>query len=275
MELVIVDGVTLAVEQAGRGEPVVFIHGASIADAFGPLLVEPTLTDSFRLITYRRRGYEGSSPVSGMISVRQQASDCRSLIEHLGHRAVHLVGHSFGGAVALQLALDAPQVVHSLALLEPALMIGGSRQAYRDSLEDGVRRYRSQGPEVVVDAMMNARWPGFRDGLERALPGAFSQAIRDSAASFESELPALLDWNFGEDEARLIAQPTLSVLGEKSGSLSPRFEEAHGWLLSSIEHSEGYVLPGAHHFLQIENPKQMANALASFFGRHPIEGAST
>ena len=88
------EGIILAVDEAGSGEPVVLIHGALIADAFQPLLTEPALADSYRLITYRRRGYEGSSSVSGSFSLQEQASDCAGLIRHLGLKRAHLVGQT-------------------------------------------------------------------------------------------------------------------------------------------------------------------------------------
>ncbi len=64
----------------------------------------------------------------------QQAADCRRLLEVLGADRAHLVGHSYGGAIALQLATDAPDLVQTLALLEPALMVGSSGPDYRESL---------------------------------------------------------------------------------------------------------------------------------------------
>jgi pimeloyl-ACP methyl ester carboxylesterase len=109
----------LEYEVSGRGEPVVFIHGAFIADTFRPLLAEPSLAGRYRLILYHRRGYAGSSRASEPVSVARQAADCRALLRHLGVERAHVVGHSYGGIVALQLALDTPGVVHSLALLEP------------------------------------------------------------------------------------------------------------------------------------------------------------
>ncbi|HEX2339337.1 MAG TPA: alpha/beta fold hydrolase [Vicinamibacterales bacterium] len=71
---------------------------------------------------YHRRGYAGSSPVRPPFSLSQQAADCRALLGHLRVERTHVVGHSSGGSIALQLALDAPEVVHSLVLLEPALL---------------------------------------------------------------------------------------------------------------------------------------------------------
>jgi len=57
MERAVVDGVALAYEIVGQGEPVMFIHGGFVADALRPLLAEPTLAGRYRLLRYHRRGY--------------------------------------------------------------------------------------------------------------------------------------------------------------------------------------------------------------------------
>jgi 3-oxoadipate enol-lactonase len=195
---------------------VICIHGAFIADAFQPLLTEPSLASRYQLITYRRRGYGNSSRTSGPISFAQQAADCGALLAHLGVQQAHVVGHSFGGATALQLALDTPLVVHSLALIEPALMIGASGGRYREALSRGRQRYREADPAVVVDGFLQARWPGYQERLDRLVPGAFAQAVADAGTWFEIDVPALLTWHFDATEARQISQPVLSVLGGES-----------------------------------------------------------
>jgi len=80
----------------------------------------------------------------------------------------------------------------------------------------------------------------------------------------------LLDWEFGEAEARQISAPVLCVLGGQSEMLWPRFGETHRRLLSWLPQTESFVLPGATHFLQVENPRGIAEALATFFARHPM-----
>ena len=270
MDRASLDGAELEYEVSGTGEPVVFIHGAFIADTFRPLLAEPSLAGRYRLILYHRRGYAGSSRASGPVSIARQAADCRALLHHLGVERAHVVGHSYGGDVALQLALDAPGVVHSLALLEPALMVGASAQGYRESLARGVERYREAGAAVVVDEFLQARWPGYRAALDRVLPGAFAQAVADAGTWFERELPGQLDWRFGEAEARRISQPALSVLGGESDALWPRFGETHRLLLAWLPHAEGFVLPGTTHLMQLQDPRGMAEALAAFWARHPL-----
>jgi pimeloyl-ACP methyl ester carboxylesterase len=265
-----VDGAELEYEASGTGEPVVFIHGAFIADTFRLLLAEPSLADGYQLVLYHRRGYAGSSRTSGPIGIAEQAADCRALLRHLGAERAHVVGHSYGGAVALQLTLDIPDVVHSLALLEPALMVGENARGYRESLARSIERYREVGAAVAVHEALEARWPGYRAALDLDRPGAFAQAVVDAHTPFEFELPGLLAWRFGEAEARRISQPALSVLGGESEALWSRFGETHRLLLAWLPHAEGVILPGATHFPQVQAPRGLAEALAAFWRRHRL-----
>jgi pimeloyl-ACP methyl ester carboxylesterase len=270
MERATIDGIELEYELSGAGDPVVCIHGAFIADAFRPLLHEPGRSGRYQIIAYHRRDYAGSSRCAGCVGVAGQAADCRGLLRHLGIERAHVVGHSYGGAVALQLALDSPNMVHSLALLEPALMVGDSAQGYRESLARSIERFRDAGAPGVVDEFLQARWPGYRGDLDRILPGAFAQAVNDAETTFECELPGLLDWSFGQAEARRIRRPVLSMLGGASDALWPRFGETHRLLLAWLPNAEGFVLPGAAHMMQIEDPRGVAEALVAFWSRHPI-----
>ena len=72
------------------------------------------LTEGHQLILYHRRGYAGSTHSNSPLSIAQQAADCRDLMQHLGVKRAHIVGHSYGGAIALQLALDGADAVRGL-----------------------------------------------------------------------------------------------------------------------------------------------------------------
>jgi pimeloyl-ACP methyl ester carboxylesterase len=182
LERVRTDGAELAYEVSGTGESVVFIHGAFIADTFRPLLAESSLAGRYRLILYHRRGYVGSSRDDGPADVTQQAADCQALLRHLGVERAHIAGHSYGGCVALQLALDTPVMVGSLVLLEPGLMVGASAAGYREALARGAERYRAVGAAVAVEEFHQARWPGYGTALEWGIvtaPEALSRHLLD------------------------------------------------------------------------------------------------
>jgi pimeloyl-ACP methyl ester carboxylesterase len=105
MEHAKINGIELAHEVVGSGEAVLLIHGSHIADALQPLVAEPALK-RFRRIRYHRRGLgESTRPVeAGPTSVAVQAEGAVGLLDHVGADRAHVVGHSLGGAIALELA---------------------------------------------------------------------------------------------------------------------------------------------------------------------------
>ena len=109
MQHVKVNGVEVAYEVAGRGEPILFIHGAHVADAMRPLVEDPAL-ERFQRIRYHRRGVGGSScpPEARATAVAVHADDAVALLEQLEVDRAHLVGHSSGGSIALEIACRHP-----------------------------------------------------------------------------------------------------------------------------------------------------------------------
>ncbi len=250
-----VDGVELEYATRGTGEPVVLVHAGIFADWFKPLVEGPALGARYRVVSYHRVGYAGSSRVAGPLSIAQQAAHVRALMRHLGIERGHLVGHSSGGNIALQLALDAPQMVHSLVLMAPVF-----------------EAFRAGDRARAIDAFMrNVSGPGYRAVLDHVLPGAFEQAVVDADTFFGQELPALQAWSLRREDAARIAQPALSVLGAKSTQVSPIWRERHEMVLTWLTKAEALVVPEATHLLHVEHPRAVAEALADFFARHPFK----
>ena len=121
MERAKVNGVELEYEVRGAGQPVLLID-MLIADCFVPLLTEPALADRYQLIRYHKRGWVGSTHTPPPVSIGEHAADAAALLEHLGVRRAHIAGHSTGASIGAQLALDHPEKVHTLTLLEPTLV---------------------------------------------------------------------------------------------------------------------------------------------------------
>jgi pimeloyl-ACP methyl ester carboxylesterase len=266
-----IEGIELEFETRGAGEPVMLIHPGHFADWFSPLLDEQALTDTYYLVCYHRAGCAGSSHIAGSISLAQQAAHCRSLMRHLNIERAHIVGHSSSANIALQLALDAPEVVHSLALLEPALMTVPSAQTARAFVAIALERYQAGDSAGAVDMFLQGVCgSGYRDVLERELAGGFDQYVADAGTFFGQELPALQQWSFSREDASRITQPVLAVLGARSNEVSPIWGERQELLLSWLPNVEPFILSDAAHLLQVENPRGMAEGLAAFFARHPL-----
>jgi pimeloyl-ACP methyl ester carboxylesterase len=275
MDRAALEDVELEYEVRGAGEPVVLIHPGHFADWFTLLLDEPVLRDHYRVLWYHRVGCVGSSHIAGSVSLAQHAAHCRWLMRYVGIERAHVVGHSSSGNVALQLALDAPNVVHSLAILEPALYAVPSAQTSRAFVGAAVQLYRAGDKSGAVDTFLRGVCgPGYRAVLDQALPRAFDQHVADADTFFGQELPALQQWSFTREDARRITQPVLAVLGAKSQELDRIWVERQELLLSWLPNATPFVLPDATHLLQVQNPRGMAEGLAAFFARHPISASS-
>jgi 3-oxoadipate enol-lactonase len=260
-----IDDVELEYEERGSGDPIVLMHAGLCAAWFEPLMDEPAL-EPFRLIRYHRAGYAGSSHPWGEVGIPDHARHCRGLLDHLGVERAHLVGHSSSADMAMQLAVDAPDRVASLTLMEPAIIGVPSRAAWGRSVAvPAVEAYRAGDRAAAVELWMSGvAGQGWRAPMVRVLPDAFEQAVADAPTFFEQELPAVQSWAFGEDDARRITQPALAVIGERSPEVSPVWEERQALLLTWLTNAEPFVLDGATHLLHIQNPRGMAEALAAF-----------
>lgn len=269
-----VTGGELEYEIRGNGEPVLLIHGGFIAASYVPLMGEPALANH-RLIRYHRRGYAGSTKheAGASFSIARQAADALALLRHLRIERAHIVGHSYGGVIALQLALDAPKAVHSLTLLEPALVrfVPSAEEFGTQAGEPATARYRAGDHAGAVDAFMQVVVaPNWKADLARTIPGGPEQAERDASTAFEEEGPALADWNFDEQKAQAISQPILHVLGSESLAV---FHEGgkvlHAWFPQQVE---DLVVPGAAHGLHQMGGRYstaVAEGIAAFLRRHP------
>jgi pimeloyl-ACP methyl ester carboxylesterase len=118
MPTVTLPSATLHYDVSGQGDPTVLIHG-SLVDGSTWNSVRPGLEQALLTLAYDRRGHGESVGPSRTNAVRDDAKDLAGLLETIDLFPVHLIAHSYGGAVALRLATDRPEMVRSLALHEP------------------------------------------------------------------------------------------------------------------------------------------------------------
>ena len=115
--------------------------------------------------------------------------------------------------------------------------------------------------------------PNWKSDLARTIPGGPEQAERDVRTVFEIEMPSLAEWDFDKQKAQTISQPILHVLGSESLAI---FHEGgkvlHSWFLHQIE---DLAVPGAAHGLHQMGGRHsvaVAEGIAAFLRRHPIDG---
>ena len=268
MESFRIDGALIKYEIHGMGESVLLIHGSLIPDGLShPLMAEPELASGYQLIRYYRRGYMGSTLGDGPLTVARESSDASALLRHLGVKAAHVAGHSYGGLIALQMALDAPDLVHSLVLLEPILrMVGVGEAAFKQNVLPMIDAYRSGDKRKAVEIFSNGVFgPNWESVVEQAIPGGVQQAV-ENVDLFVQEQPVIRDWQFGSNQAMSIHQPVLSVLGVRSNQI---MKDGRKLLHSWFPQTEDCDVNSTH-LLQMQDPRGVARGLAAFFARHPM-----
>ena len=277
MEYANVDGSCLEYITKGhrQAEPVIFIHGSVIANANVPLLAQSVLMNHYYLISYHRRGFAGSSKYTGneVISISKQALECQNLMCYLDIKSAHIVGHSHGGVIALQLALDFPKSVSSLSLLEPALIgyIPNSRKYIQEHIPI-IQMYEKGDKVQAIDGFLNLVGGARCHNLvDKILPGAFEQAVIDADSLFKIDMPAMQLWKITQEEIRTLnyknSKRVLLVHGSDS---KPMFTEMHELVLKWFPQAKALVLPKATHWLQLTNPKGLTERLDAFFAMHSI-----
>lgn len=271
METAALDDVELEHEVTGSGEPVLLISPV-LADGFLPLVAEPSL-DGYQLIRYHKRGWAGSTHTDGPVTVEDHAADAAALLDHLGIARAHVAGHSSGAAVAAQLALDHPERVATLILLELSLFSVPSGDAFLEGAAPVFDAYGRGDHEEALTMFLSAVSGLDPTACQRLLaervPGAVEQALKDVDTFFGVELPGLTQWTFGPEQAAALGCPVLSVLGSHT---QPLWFDVADLLRSSVPRVEDCTIDGVGHLLHIERPEPVARAVAAFLRRHPIAG---
>lgn len=273
MKLTEIDGIELEVHDRGSGEPVVFIH--AVRDEWYAVLAEPALADHYRLVHYHRRGYGNSSADGQPLSIAEHAADCRAVMAHLGIDRAHIAALSGAGPIQLQLALDHPEAVHSLAVLEPLLPViterFNQRSAEWTEVLAAAMPLMEQGQiaEALDRLFIYLGGPTYREESDRHLPpGWFERIVADWKTGFQHDFVAMNSWGFDADDAARIDAPVLNMRAANSTALHHAYHDA---IRSWIPHADNVALPDTGHFMPETNPKGTAEVLADFFSRHPMD----
>lgn len=274
MDTLRVNGVELEYEVTGRGEPVLCISPV-LADAFAPFTTEAALCERYELVRYHKRGWCGSTRTVGPVSVEEHAADAAAVLDHLGIAHAHVVGHSSGAAVAAQLALDALDRVHTLTLLELSLLSVPGGPAFLHQAAPVFEAYANGDHETAIALFLGAvsgmPWDDCRALLDGRVEGMVDRAVKDADTFFGVELPSLTQWVFGEAEAARIRRPVLSVIGSRT---APLWVEVAELLRATLPFVEEREIEGVGHLLQLQDPTQVATAIAEFLARNPMEGTT-
>ncbi|MCI0686626.1 MAG: alpha/beta hydrolase [Sporichthyaceae bacterium] len=259
-------GVEVEFAERGTGEAILLVHAGVFGAWFAPLATDPSL-DGFRVIEMHRAGYTGGAAPTGPVSMSELARHCAALLEELGVDGAHYCGHSSSAVIGLQLALDRPDLVRSLVLLEPAASAflppadveAFGQHVVRPAISVAAAGDVPTGFDIFMTAVGGK---DYRRGLDTALgEESYPRMIRDAQFFFGGELPAVRAWRLTDEDARRIQQPVLLVQGEGS---PPRFHDACAILAGQLPNARIVTVPGVSHLLPLEDPAGFGRVIAEF-----------
>jgi 3-oxoadipate enol-lactonase len=253
------NGINLYYEVNGSGQPLVFIHGLGSSTRDWEYQV-PELSKSYQVITFDLRGHGQSDKPAGPYQMTMFSKDAANLLQTLGLGAAHVVGISLGGGVALQFALDYPEQVKTLIIVNSAPTLGDQAQAQQE-----VERRVGIVQQLGMRAMGQALSPVLFPNPEHAnLRETFVErwAENDPQAYIEATR-SMLGWDV-MDRLSGLQCPTLIITSDQDYSPAA-VKEAY---VKLIPNGQLVVISDAHHAVPIEQPQQFNTVLTRFLADH-------
>lgn len=268
----------------GRGDPLLLLHGYPQSHVMWHK-VAPRLAEKFTVVASDLRGYGDSSKPLGKddhsnYSKRELARDQVELMHHLGFGTFYLAGHDRGGRVAHRLAVDYPERVRKLAVLD----ISPTKKMYESTNPEFAQAYyhwyfltQSRPlPEKLIGSdpefYLLKKIGSGSAGLEPFSPEALSEYLRCftpetiHASCEDYRASASIDLELDRADlasGRKVVCPIL-VLWGKRGVIERLFAPLEDWAEVAVD-LRGHSLDGGH-YLAEELPDEIVLEFAKFFG---------
>lgn len=255
------NGVETAYVTSGpaAGEPLLLIHGGegslALYDAFRPLLGA-----GIRAIAYDQRDTGDSRNPPAPYEMDDLARDAAALIRGLGYQKAHVFGVSYGGAIALQLAVTVPGVVGTLT-------VGASfPNATGPAGRDAVSRMLTLPPQQRAEAMLGALLSEEGQRSEHLVAETRAVLLRRPPDAEERRAQALARYDV-TDRLGGISAPTLLIYGADDPLVVPAVGRE---IAAAIPGSRLELLPGLRHGITLEGKQPAAELLRDFVLAHPL-----
>ena len=279
----------LYVREIGQGTPVIVLHGGPDFDHTYLLPELDVLSDRCRLIYYDQRGRGRSAPETrpADVSIASEVRDLDDLRRYLRLDTVALLGHSWGGLLALEYLTRHPQHVSHLILLNSAPAARDDLLLFRESrrvrtpadVDELAARaatdpYRRGDPDAVADYYRvhyraTVRQPEVLQRLIAALRSGFTAETILRGRAIEAKL---VDETWGTPEYNVLSRlrpfppSTLVIHGEQD--FVP--VECARHIADGIPGSRLVILAGVGHFSYLEAPGQVRACIAEFLGSQQL-----
>jgi len=251
----------LSYTQQGSGPILLLVHGSLCDYRYWRWQVAP-LSQHFHVVAPSLRGYwpHAASGRNPDFSIEQHARDLAAFLRaHYPGRRAHVLGHSRGGRVALELALTEPELVDTLILAEPGLTLAGAGQA-QTYLSDAVKRLEEGDREAALAGFVDAI---SGEGTWQKMVAWFKTMVRDNADTLLSQAREI-GQSFDPADTEKLKHPVLLLGGANSPA---RYGAMMDALMPHLGHVERHTIPMASHGLNLANPRTFNERVRQFLSK--------
>lgn len=270
MAKALLNGINVHYQVKGEGPDVVMIHGVTSSLAIWYAKVMPELGRDFRVTAYDLRGHGYSDPTPTGYTSRQMADDLLALLDHLNVEKARIVGHSFGGSIALNLALLHPERVEAVVLGDT----GVACLRYLRTIQDwpGWELYKDRITKygITYDWFVEAEATDVRNVIRKSYDMKQPYGARKGGLVGTPRLRKLIEETNIAAEFREVAgmteellpgikTPVLAVYGETSP-----YQKMAARLTELMPNCRALLVPGTGHFYLLENVDLFIDTIRPF-----------
>jgi 3-oxoadipate enol-lactonase len=261
---VVANGIELYYERRGQGPRLLFVNGSGSSIATSELLIK-LFTNDFDVLVHDQRGLGRSEIPPGPYAMADYAADAEALLDHVGWDRTNVVGVSFGGMVAQELAVTCPERIERLALLCTSPGGAGGASYPLHELADLPEQERSERGTLLLDTRFTPEWLADHAG-DRALAEmmAARRGSEKSAEQLRGEAEQLAARGHHDvcDRLQYVTCPTFVAGGRFDGIAPPSNAEA---IVARIPGAQLRVYDGGHAFFA-QDPAALPDVLRFLSG---------
>lgn len=252
--------IELFYEVQGEGEPLVLLHGlGSSTWDWEPQV--PEFSKNYRVVSLDLRGHGRSDKPLGPYTIPMFAADTAGLLNVLGIESAHIVGLSLGGAVAFQLALDAPALVKTLVIVNSGPSMAGPGGDIQKEVDSRVAIVDQLGMRGMGQALAPRLFPKPEHASQRE--NLIERWAENDPRAYIDALKSMVGWDVVK-QIGSIQCPTLVIASDQDYT-PVALKEAYAKLMPN---AQVVVIPDAHHAVTLERPQAFNAVLAQFLAEH-------
>ena len=254
-----INGIDLYHEKAGNGQPVLFIHGLGSSCRDWEMQT-PDFSKQYQVITFDLRGHGQSEKPRGPYSMLLFAKDAAELVRALGIAPVHVVGISLGGMIAFQMAVDHPELIKSLVIVNagPEVVVRTMRDRWNVFMRFAI--VRLLGMRKMGEVLSRRLFPKEEQaGTQKLFVERWAE--NDTRAYVET-LRAIVGWSV-TDQIHKINTPTLVLAAD--GDYTP--VSAKQAFVSKMPQAELVVIEDSRHATPVDSAEKFNEVVMSFLSK--------